>query len=383
MAMIYLDNAATTNVSEEVYDAMKPYFCELYANPSAIYSFAGKSMKAINEARHSVASLIGANDKEIYFTASGSEADNWAIKATAFKYKDKGRHIITSVIEHHAVLNTCKYLENEGFEVTYIGVDSDGIIKLEELKKAIRSDTILISIMTANNEIGTLQPISDIGKIAKEHNILFHTDAVQAFGHIPLNVDEMNIDMLSASAHKLHGPKGVGVLYIRNGVNIEPFIHGGAQERSKRAGTHNTAGIVGFGVAAKIAKENLEANMKYESELRDYMINRILNEVENIVLNGHISKRLPNNINISFKHIEGGALLILLDQKGVCASSGSACTTGSSTPSHVLMAIGLSQEMARGSLRLTLSEHTSKSDIDRAVDAIKEVVDKLRNLVLG
>lgn len=383
MTMIYLDNAATTNVSEEVYDAMKPYFCELYANPSAIYSFAGKSMKAINEARRNVASLIGANDKEIYFTASGSEADNWAIKATAFKYKDKGRHIITSVIEHHAVLNTCKYLESEGVEVTYIDVDAYGIIKLEELKKAIRPDTILISIMTANNEIGTLQPISDIGKIAKEHNIFFHTDAVQAFGHIPLNVDEMNIDMLSASAHKLHGPKGVGMLYIRKGVDIGSFVHGGAQERSKRAGTHNTAGIVGFGVAAKIAQENLEANMKYESELRDYMINRILSEVENVVLNGHISERLPNNVNISFKHIEGESLLILLDQKGVCASSGSACTTGSSSPSHVLMAIGLSQEMARGSLRLTLSEHTSKVDIDMAIDAIKEVVDKLRNLVLG
>ena len=376
--MIYLDNAATTKMSEEVFDAMKPYFCEQYANPSAIYSFAGSSAKAVDEARKRTAALIGARLEEIYFTAGGSESDNWAIRAAAEFKKTKGKHIITSTIEHHAVLHTCQYLEKHGFEVTYVNVDAQGKIKLDELKAAIRPDTILITVMAANNEIGTIQPLQEIGAIAKKNKILFHTDAVQAYGHIPLNVDEMGIDLLSASGHKLNGPKGVGFLYIRKEVRIGPLIHGGAQERSRRAGTLNTPGIVGMGAAAELAAKCLDARMKKETELRDYLIERILKEIPHSRLNGHPTDRLPNNANVCFESIEGESLLILLDQQGICASSGSACSSGALDPSHVLLAIGLSHEIAHGSLRMTLSEDTTKEEIDFTVEAIKQIVERLR-----
>lgn len=378
--MIYLDNAATTSVSEEVFEAMKPYFCEQYSNPSAVYSFAGQSMKAVDEARARIAELIGAQPNEIYFTAGGSESDNWAIKAAAEANAKKGKHIITSTIEHHAVLHTCQYLEKQGFEVTYVNVDEYGVVKLDELKAAIRPDTILITIMAANNEIGTIQPLKEIGEIAKEHGILFHTDAVQAYGHIPLNVDELHIDMLSASGHKFHGPKGIGFLYIRKGVRVGSFIHGGAQERSRRAGTLNTPGIVGVGAAAAQASRTLDENLKKETQLRDYLIRRVLEEIPYSRLNGDPVKRLPGNANFCFRFIEGESLLILLDQKGICASSGSACTSGSLDPSHVLLAIGLPHEIAHGSLRLTLSEDTTKEDIDFTVDELKKIVERLRSM---
>lgn len=378
--MIYLDNAATTNVSEEVFEAMKPYFCEQYSNPSAVYSFAGQSMKAVDEARANIAELIGAQPNEIYFTAGGSESDNWAIKAAAEANVKKGKHIITSTIEHHAVLHTCQYLEKQGFEVTYVNVDEYGVVKLDELEAAIRPDTILITIMAANNEIGTIQPLKEIGELAREHGILFHTDAVQAYGHITLNVDELNIDMLSASGHKFHGPKGIGFLYIRKGVRIGSFIHGGAQERSRRAGTLNTPGIVGVGAAAAQAARTLDENLKKETQLRDYLIKRVLEEIPYSRLNGDPVKRLPGNANFCFRFIEGESLLILLDQKGICASSGSACTSGSLDPSHVLLAIGLPHEIAHGSLRLTLSENTSKEDIDFTVDELKKIVERLRSM---
>lgn len=378
--MIYLDNAATTSVSEEVFEAMKPYFCEQYSNPSAVYSFAGQSMKAVDEARARIAELIGAQPNEIYFTAGGSESDNWAIKAAAEANAKKGKHIITSTIEHHAVLHTCQYLEKQGFEVTYVNVDEYGVVKLDELKAAIRPDTILITIMAANNEIGTIQPLKEIGELAKEHGILFHTDAVQAYGHIPLNVDELHIDMLSASGHKFHGPKGIGFLYIRKGVRVGSFIHGGAQERSRRAGTLNTPGIVGVGAAAAQAARTLDENLKKETQLRDYLIRRVLEEIPYSRLNGDPVKRLPGNANFCFRFIEGESLLILLDQKGICASSGSACTSGSLDPSHVLLAIGLPHEIAHGSLRLTLSEDTTKEDIDFTVDELKKIVERLRSM---
>lgn len=378
--LIYLDNAATTAAYPEVLKSMEPYFTEFYGNPSSIYSFAAKSKKAIEDARHQVASLIGARDNEIYFTAGGSESDNWAVKAAAFALQGKGKHIITSKIEHHAVLHTCQYLEKLGFEVSYIDVDENGVLKLEDLRKAIRPDTILISVMFANNEIGTLQPIREIGEIAKEHQILFHTDAVQAYGHVPIHVDELSIDMLSASAHKINGPKGVGMMYVRNGVKIGALIHGGAQERSRRAGTHNVPGIVGFGKAAEIAAEQMEARMAYEKELRDYLIDRVLKEVPYTRLNGHRTQRLSNNANFSFRFVEGESLLIMLDQKGICGSSGSACTSGSLDPSHVLLAIGLPHEIAHGSLRLTLSEKTTKEEIDYVVVSIKGIVERLRSM---
>lgn len=378
--MIYLDNAATTKVSEEVFEAMKPYFCEQYANPSAIYSFAGKSMKAVNEAREQAAKLIGANSNEIYFTAGGSESDNWVIKTVCETYQNKGKHIITTKIEHHAILHTCQYMEKQGFEVTYLDVDEMGIVKLDDLKAAIRPDTILITVMAANNEIGTIQPLAEIGALAKEHKILFHTDAVQAYGHIPLNVDEMNIDFLSASGHKLHAPKGIGLMYIRKGIKVGSYIHGGAQERSRRAGTLNTPGIVGFGEAIRIAGERMQDTMKQEVELRDYLINRVLTEIPYSRLNGDPVKRLPGNAHFCFKFIEGESMLIMLDQKGICASSGSACTSGSLDPSHVLLAIGLPHEIAHGSLRLTLSEETTKEDIDTTVDELKVIIARLREM---
>lgn len=375
---IYLDNAATTKTAPEVVEAMLPYFSEFYGNPSSIYSLAGESKKAVSDAREIIADSLGAKAQDIYFTAGGSEADNWALKATAEAYAAKGRHIITSAVEHHAILHTCQYLEKQGYEVTYVGVDEHGILKLDELKAAIRPDTILISVMFANNEIGTIQPIKEIGEIAKEHGILFHTDAVQAYGQLPINVDEYHIDMLSASGHKLNGPKGIGFLYIRKGLKLRSFIHGGAQERSRRAGTENVPGIVGFGAAAARAMATMRERTEYETQLRDYMISEIEKRIPYCRLNGDREKRLPNNVNFSFRFIEGESLLIMLDMKGICASSGSACTSGSLDPSHVLLAIGLPHEIAHGSLRMTLSEETTKEDVDTTVTAVAEIVEKLR-----
>lgn len=378
--MIYLDNAATTKVNKKVLESMMPYFSEIYCNPSAAYSFATKGRIAIEEARNHAAKLIGASDMEIYFTSGGSESDNWAIKAVAESFSDKGKHIITTKIEHHAVLHTCEYLERHGFDITYLNVDSDGKVRLDELKKSIREDTILISVMTANNEIGTIQPVAEIGKIAHEKGILFHTDAVQAYGHIPINVDEMNIDLLSASGHKFNGPKGVGIMYIRKGVKIRSFIHGGSQERGRRAGTYNVPGIAGLGTAAKLAMENMAKRAEKEKELRDYFIDRISAEIPYTVLNGHREDRLPNNINFCFRFVEGESVLIMLDQVGICASSGSACTTGAIDPSHVLRAIGLSDEMAHESLRLTLSYENTKEEIDTVVVELKRIVERLRGM---
>lgn len=378
--MIYLDNAATTKVNEKVLESMMPYFSEIYCNPSAAYSFATKGRIAIEEARNHAAKLIGASDMEIYFTSGGSESDNWAIKAAAESFSDKGKHIITTKIEHHAVLHTCEYLERHGFDITYLNVDSDGKVRLDELKKSIREDTILISVMTANNEIGTIQQVAEIGKIAHEKGILFHTDAVQAYGHIPINVDEMNIDLLSASGHKFNGPKGVGIMYIRKGVKIRSFIHGGSQERGRRAGTYNVPGIAGLGTAAKLAMENMAKRAEKEKELRDYFIDRISAEIPYTVLNGHREDRLPNNINFCFRFVEGESVLIMLDQAGICASSGSACTSGAIDPSHVLRAIGLSDEMAHESLRLTLSYENTKEEIDTVVGELKRIVERLRGM---
>lgn len=377
---VYLDNAATTKTAPEVVNAMLPYFTENYGNPSSVYSFASKNKEVITKQREIIADVLGAASNEIYFTAGGSEADNWALKATAEAYKDKGNHIITTKIEHHAILHTAEYLEKQGFEVTYVDVDENGIVKLDELKKAIRPTTILISVMFANNEIGTIQPIKEIGEIAKEHGILFHTDAVQAFGQISINVDECHIDMLSASGHKLNGPKGIGFLYIRKGVKIRSFVHGGAQERKRRAGTENVPGIVGFGTAVKRAADTMKERTDKEIELRDYMIERISSEIPYAKLNGDAKKRLPNNVNFSFRFIEGESLLIMLDMRGICASSGSACTSGSLDPSHVLLAIGLPHEIAHGSVRMTLSEETTKDDVDYVVDSLKEIVSKLRSM---
>lgn len=378
--LIYLDNAATTQVYPEVFDAMKPYFTEYYGNPSSIYTFAGKAKEGVDHARSILAKGINAGTDEIYFTGGGSESDNWALKATAEAYKNKGKHIITTKIEHHAILHTCEYLEKEGFEVAYLDVDEYGTVKLDELKKAIRPDTILISVMAANNEIGTVQPIEQIGAIAKENGILFHTDAVQAFGHIPIDVEAMHIDMLSASGHKINGPKGIGILYIRKGVKIRSFIHGGAQERQRRAGTHNVPGIVGFGKAAELAFADMDQRIAYETELRDYLIDRVLKEIPYSRLNGEKEKRLPNNANFCFRFIEGESMLILLDQQGICASSGSACTSGSLDPSHVLLAIGLPHEIAHGSLRLTLFEKNTREEIDFTVDQLKKIIERLRSM---
>ncbi|HJB33564.1 MAG TPA: cysteine desulfurase NifS [Candidatus Blautia merdipullorum] len=377
---IYLDNAATTRTAQEVVDAMLPYFTESYGNPSSIYELGQRSKEAITKAREEIARVIGAKPEEIYFTGGGSEADNWAIKAAYEAYKNKGNHIITSKIEHHAVLHTCQYLEKQGARVTYLDVDENGMIDLDQLQKAITPETILITIMFANNEIGTIEPVKEIGMIAKEHGILFHTDAVQAFGQVPIDVDELNIDMLSSSAHKINGPKGIGCLYIRKGVKIRSFIHGGAQERKRRAGTENVPGIVGYGVAARMAAESMEERTKKEQELRDYFIRQVLEEVPYTRLNGDPVKRLPNNANFSFRFIEGESLLIMLDMKGIAGSSGSACTSGSLDPSHVLLAIGLPHETAHGSLRLTLGADTTKEDLDYTLEQIKEIVAKLRNL---
>lgn len=378
--VIYLDNAATTKTRPEVVEAMLPYFTEYYGNPSSVYEFSAGPKKAIAHARETIAGALGAKPNEIYFTNGGTESDNWALIATAEAYRAKGNHIITTKIEHHAILHTCEYLEKRGFEVTYLDVDEFGVVKLEELKKAIRPETILISVMFANNEIGTLEPIREIGEIAKEHGILFHTDAVQAFGHVPINVEEYHIDMLSSSAHKLNGPRGVGFLYIRTGLKLKSFIHGGAQERKRRGGTENTPGIVGFGKAVEIALATMEERTKREKELRDHLIERVMQEVPFTRLNGHPSVRLSNNANFAFQFIEGESLLIMLDMDGICGSSGSACTSGSLDPSHVLLAIGLPHEIAHGSLRLTLNDEITMEQIDYTVESIKKIVARLRSM---
>lgn len=378
--MIYLDNAATTKTAPEVVEAMLPYFTEYYGNASSIYKLGSESKKAMIKARETIAKTLGAEPNEIYFTAGGSESDNWALKATFEAYRNKGKHIITSKIEHHAILHTCEYLEKQGAEITYLDVDEDGVIDLDQLKCAIRPDTILISIMYANNEIGTLQPIKEIGEIAAEHGILFHTDAVQAYGQLPIHVDELHIDMLSASGHKLNGPKGIGFLYINKKVKIRSFVHGGQQERGRRAGTENVPGIVGLAAAAERAFRIMEEKTRKEIELRDYFIDRIQKEIPYAKLNGHPTRRLPNNINFSFEFIEGESMLIMLDMKGICGSSGSACTSGSLDPSHVLLAIGLPHEKAHGSLRLTLSEENTKEEMDFVADELKLIVDRLRSM---
>ena len=378
--LIYLDNAATTRTAPEVLEAMLPYFTERYGNPSSVYTFAAQNKEDITRQRENIAELLGAKPEEIYFTAGGSESDNWALKATAEAYGKDGGHIITSKIEHHAILHTCEYLEKRGYSITYLDVDENGSVDPADVEAAIRPDTVLISIMFANNEIGTIQPIKEIGAIAKKHGILFHTDAVQAFAQVPINVDEMGIDMLSASGHKFNGPKGIGFLYIRKGVKIRSFVHGGAQERKRRAGTENVPGIIGIGTAAKRAAATMDERIKNETELRDHMIQRISAEIPYCRLNGDPTKRLPNNVNFSFQFVEGESLLIMLDMKGICASSGSACTSGSLDPSHVLLAIGLPHEIAHGSLRMTLGADTTLEDVDYVVDCLKEIVQKLRDM---
>ena len=375
---IYLDHAATTAARPEVVEAMLPYFTEKFGNPSSVYTFSQQNKAVITQCRDVIANSLNAKSNEIYFTAGGSESDNWALKATAEAYASKGKHIITTKIEHHAILHTAQYLEKRGFEVTYLDVDENGIVKLDQLKAAIRPDTILISVMFANNEIGTIEPIKEIGEIAHEHGIIFHTDAVQAYGQVPIDVDEYHIDMLSDSGHKLNGPKGIGFLYIRTGLKLRSFIHGGAQERSRRAGTENVTGIVGLAKAVEIAFATMEERTKKETAMRDHLIDRLLAEVPYARLNGHRTKRLPNNVNISFQFIEGESMLIMLDMKGICASSGSACTSGSLDPSHVLLAIGLPHEIAHGSLRMTLGEENTMEEMDYVADQIKEIVTKLR-----
>lgn len=378
--LIYLDHAATTAVHPDVLKEMLPYFIDRFGNPSSVYGFAANNKNKLTEARETIAGALGAKPEEIYFTAGGSESDNWALKCTAEAYGVHGGHIITTKIEHHAILHTCKYLQNRGYDVTYLDVDENGLVDLNTLEAAIRPDTFLISIMFANNEIGTIEPIKEIGEIAHRHGILFHTDAVQAFGQIPIHVDEMNIDMLSASGHKFNGPKGIGFLYIKKGLKLKSFIHGGQQERGRRAGTENVPGIVGIAKACEIAMAEMEKRMKKETELRDYLIERILKEIPYTRLNGHSKKRLPNNVNISFQFVEGESILIMLDMAGICASSGSACTSGSVDPSHVLLAIGLPHEIAHGSLRLTIGYENTKEEMDTVVDNLKRIITNLRNM---
>ncbi len=378
--LIYLDHAATTAVHPDVLKEMLPYFTDKFGNPSSVYGFAANNKNKLTEARETIAGALGAKPEEIYFTAGGSESDNWALKCTAEAYGVHGGHIITTKIEHHAILHTCKYLQNRGYDVTYLDVDENGLVDLNTLEAAIRPDTFLISIMFANNEIGTIEPIKEIGEIAHRHGILFHTDAVQAFGQIPIHVDEMNIDMLSASGHKFNGPKGIGFLYIKKGLKLKSFIHGGQQERGRRAGTENVPGIVGIAKACEIAMAEMEKRMKKETELRDYLIERILKEIPYTRLNGHSKKRLPNNVNISFQFVEGESILIMLDMAGICASSGSACTSGSVDPSHVLLAIGLPHEIAHGSLRLTIGYENTKEEMDTVVDNLKRIITNLRNM---
>ncbi len=377
--MIYMDNAATTAVRSEVLEAMTPYFGEKFGNPSSLYGSATENKKAINEARRVIADTIQAKEGEIFFTSGGTEADNWALRNVAENYADKGKHIITTKIEHHAVLHTCEYLSKKGFEITYVNVDEYGMIKMSELIKAIRSDTILISVMFANNEIGTIQPIGEIGRIAKKAGVLFHTDAVQAYCHVPIDVNEMNIDFLSASGHKIRGPKGVGFLYVREGIKLSPMIFGGAQERKMRAGTENVPGIIGLAKAAQLESAELLQRIAKERRARDYLIERVMCEIPFTRLNGHRVNRLPGNVNFSFQFVDGESLLVMLDMEGICASSGSACTSGQKAPSHVLKAAGLPDEIAYGTLRLTLSEDTTREEIDKTVNVVKKIVTELRN----
>ncbi len=380
--MIYLDNAATTRTAPEVVEAMLPYFTEYYGNAGSIYGLAGESRKALLRARETIAGTLGAEANEIYFTAGGSESDNWALKAVFEAWQDKGRHIITSRIEHHAVLHTCEYLEKMGARVTYLDVDSEGLVDPGQLERAIRPDTILISVMAANNEVGTIQPVKEIGEIAAAHGILFHTDAVQAYGHLPLAVQECHIDLLSASAHKFNGPKGAGFLYVGKKAGIRSFIHGGQQERGRRAGTENVPGIVGMAAAARRAHEHMEERAQKERMLRDYLIGRIEAEIPDVALNGHRIRRLPNNVNFSFAGMEGETMLIMLDMAQICASAGSACTSGAVDPSHVLLAMGLSKERARGSLRLTLSEENTREELDTVVEELARIVARVRGMMV-
>ena len=379
--LIYMDNAATTSTAPEVVSAMLPFFTEYYGNPSSVYNFAQKSKMAIEDAREIIADSIGAaKSNEIYFTGGGSESDNWALKSAAFGLRDKGNHIITTKIEHHAILNTCAYLEKNGFEITYLDVDSEGFVSLEDVENAITDKTILISVMFANNEIGTIEPVCEIGEIAHKHGILFHTDAVQAMCHVPINVTEMNIDLLSASAHKFHGPKGVGFMYMKNSAKLEPFIHGGAQERARRAGTSNVPGIVGMGKAVKLALDTLDKDTHTIINMRNYIVDRILGEIPDVTFDGAeigSLKRLPSNMHFCFKDVSGDSLLIMLDMNGICASSGSACAAGSIDPSHVLLAIGRSRDEAKGALRLSIDKDLTKEDADYVIDALKAAVARL------
>ena len=380
MKRIYMDNGATTRVTEPVFEAMKPYFCEIYGNPSSAHNFGYVSRHAIDAAREQVAKAINADVNEIYFTGCGTESDNWAVRGAAYENVKKGRHIITTAIEHHAILHTCAQLEKEGFEVTYLPVDEYGFVTPEQLDAAIRPDTTLVSIMTANNEIGTIEPIAELAAVCKKHGVLFHTDAVQAIGSVKIDVKAMGIDMLSMSGHKFHAPKGIGVLYIRKGVRLQQFMNGGAQERNRRAGTENLASIVGIGKAIEIATADIDAHNAKLSAIRDHMIERILKEIPYSRLNGHPTTRLPGNVNVCFRFIEGESLLMLLDAKGIAGSSGSACTSGSLDPSHVLLAIGLPHEIAHGSLRLSLSEENTMEEADYVVDSLVEIVSRLRSM---
>jgi len=373
-----MDNAATTRLSESAFEAMRPFMMEQYANAAGTYGFAGKSGEALEKARAQVADVIGARASEIYFTSGGTESDNWALKGAVLASNKEKKHIIISAIEHHAILHSAMALEKQGVEVTVLPVDADGLVDPAAVEAAIRPETVLVSIMAANNEVGTIEPLEQIGEVAHRHGVLFHTDAVQAFGHIPLDVNAMHIDMLSASAHKFHGPKGVGILYLRRGVKLGVFMDGGAQEKKRRAGTSNVPGIVGMGVAAQEAKAQMERVMAGETAVRDHIISRIESEIPYAKLNGHREKRLPGNVNFCFRFIEGESMLILLDKAGICASSGSACTSGSLDPSHVLLALGLPHEIAHGSLRLTLSEETTMEDADYVVDQLKEIIPRLR-----
>lgn len=378
--MIYLDNAATTGMAPEVLDAMMPYLRENYGNPGGVYGFSVVAKKAVNEAREVIADSLGAERGEIYFTSGGTESDNWALVGVAESYAEKGKHIITSAVEHHAVLHTCKYLEKRGFEVSYIGVDQNGMLDMTALRRAIRPDTILISVMFANNEVGTLQPIKEIGELAKERDILFHTDAVQAYGHVSIDVKEYHIDLLSASGHKLNGPKGIGFLYVNKNVKLHSFMHGGAQERGRRAGTENVPAIVGLKAAVELAQKEMDGRHKKVTELAAYLSEKIKAQIPLCHLNGHPVERLANNVNFSFDFVEGEALLILLDQKGICVSSGSACTSGATDPSHVLMAMGFSAERAKGALRMTLSADNTKEEMDQVTEAIKGIVERVRGM---
>ena len=378
--MIYLDNAATTMMEEPVFQAMAPYFTQWYGNPASGYGFSARPKQAIRQARIDIATFLNARPSEIYFTGGGSESNNWAIKGIAHSLKTKGNHIITSKIEHHSILNACRYLEQDGYEITYLDVDEFGLVNLEQLESAIKETTIMISIMFANNEIGTIEPVRQIGALARRHNVLFHCDAIQAYGHLPIDVDELNIDLLSASAHKCGGPKGLGLLYVKNGIKIEPLIHGGHQEQGKRAGTLNVPGIVGFHEATSLAAKNLESRMAKVGKLRDYLIVQVLDKIDLAYLNGSPTMRLPNNVHFSFDYVEGESLVVLLDQKGICASSGAACESDSIDPSHVVLAIGRDEDLAYGSLRLSLGEHTTKDDIDYVVAQLVLIIDQLRRM---